>query len=79
MVVDDRARNAARNQVERSGNRAELAKCFGEGIAGYGVDEADFEGAMRGELFGGDEEFESSSLPDQARQTLRSSPTGDQT
>src|SRR6266536_2186583 len=50
-----------------------------DGIVGDGIDESDLEGAGGVHFFGGDEEFQRNSPPDQARQALRSTPAGHQT
>ncbi len=56
----------------------ELAFGLCDGIVGERIDQADFEGSLGVKFLGGDKEFQRSSLPNQAREALRSSPTCDQ-
>ena len=49
---------------------------LGNGIVGDRIDHSYFEGSGSGDFFRGDEKFQRSALPDQARQALRASPSG---
>jgi len=50
----------------------------GDGIIGDSIHQSDFERSRGVNFFCGDEEFQRSGLPDQARQALRASPSGDE-
>ena len=56
----------------------ELALGLFDGFVSERIDQSDFESSLGVEFLGGDEEFQRSSLPDQTREALRSSPTCDQ-
>jgi hypothetical protein len=60
------------------GKPGEPPRRFGHRIVGNSIDQSDLERPSSGNFFGGDEEFQRWSLPNQAGQTLRSSPARDE-
>ena len=60
----------------KSARGLQLTQRLRNRIVGDGIHHSDFEGSGGGDFFRGDEKLERSALPDQARQALRTSPSG---
>lgn len=68
---------AARTRVSAPHkSELQLTQSFGDGIVGDGIHQSHFQGSGGGDLLRGDEKLQRPSLSDQARQALRSSPSG---